>query len=111
MKDAVETRAKEVAQALPPPSAPALYRVTLQWIQARARSATNDPHTFREDRGDLDNKIKAVFDGLGPIIGYRRRYTPRSPRAAADSRIIQVEAKKSNGGLQTEFLAIEVSIA
>ena len=50
----------------------------------------------REDWGlDLDNLLKLVFDGLGPIIGYRKDWTGKKEHAGArDSSIIEVHAKK-----------------
>jgi len=63
----------------------------------------------REDWGlDLDNLIKQVFDGLGPIIGYRKNWSNKKEHAGAwDSAIVEVYAKKEKTE-GPEYVEIEV---
>jgi hypothetical protein len=59
--------------------------------------------------------IKPVFDALGPIIGYWKKWKKVDGKwvevgkgSAADSKIIELTAKKVNSGSDKEFLSIEV---
>ena len=71
----VEEKAKEVALTIGKPEEPSIFRVLITFYQKRDRWQSNNPQIPREDIGrDLDNLIKPVFDGLGPIIGYRKRW-------------------------------------
>jgi len=51
-----------------------LYRAYITFYQSTDRYLVDDQEKPREDRGDIDNFIKQVFDGLGPIIGFRRQW-------------------------------------
>ncbi|MFQ5888077.1 MAG: hypothetical protein ACE5HY_05220 [Candidatus Hydrothermarchaeales archaeon] len=88
----------------------ALYKVTTTFYQKKDRWL--QPEKPRQDIGtDLDNLLKQVFDGLGPIIGYRRDYTgKRAHGGVRDSSIIEVHAKKVNSGSEKEFLGVEIEV-
>ena len=95
-----------------------IFKVTITFYQAKDRWKKENPQIPREDIGrDLDNLIKPIFDGLGPIIGYRKkwqkdeetgRYKQIGKSTAADSRIVEIYAKKVNSGTEKEYLSIEV---
>jgi len=109
VRSIVEKEAKKVVRELgKPEDGNILYKVTATFYQKRERWI--QPERPRQDIGaDLDNLLKRVFDGLGPIIGYRKDYTGRRKHAGVrDSSIIEVYAKKVNSGSKREFLAIEV---
>ncbi|MFQ6073466.1 MAG: hypothetical protein ACE5KT_12315 [Methanosarcinales archaeon] len=109
LKSIVEDKSKEVVEALGrPDSEKALYKVITTFFQKKERWLL--PEVPRQDIGiDLDNLLKQVFDGLGPIIGYRHDYTGKKP-GVLDSNIIEVYAKKVNSGSDKEFLGIEVEL-
>jgi len=96
----------------------AIFKVSITFYQATNRWKKENPQIPREDTGiDLDNLIKPVFDGLGPIIGYRKKWQknketgktqPVGTSSSADSRIVEVYAKKVNSGTKKEYLSIEV---
>jgi len=78
-----------------------------------------NPQIPREDIGrDLDNLVKAAFDGLGPIVRWRQRYerdevgkwhpVSGEHRGVRDAQIVEVVAKKVNSGSSQEFLSVEV---
>ena len=88
------------------------------WSLADMRYAGN-PQIPREDIGrDLDNLVKAAFDGLGPIVRWRQRYerdevgkwhpVSGEHRGVRDAQIVEVVAKKVNSGSSQEFLSVEV---
>jgi len=114
----VEEKAKEVALTIGKPEEPSIFRVLITFYQKRDRWQSNNPQIPREDIGrDLDNLIKPVFDGLGPIIGYRKKWEKDKTTGkwkvvgisgSLDSRIVEVTAKKVNSGSDKEFLSIEV---
>ena len=74
VKTIVEDKAKEAIGNLGSPgSDKAIYKVAVIFFQKKDRWLRNDPSIPRQDCGiDLDNLLKPVFDGLGPIIGYKR---------------------------------------
>ena len=92
-----------------------IFRVEITFYQAKSRYLVDKPEIPREDRGDLDNMVKQVFDGLGPIIGFRKKWIKRKgewygedsdkPR---DSAIIELVAKKVNSGSEKEFVGVVV---
>jgi len=112
----VEEKAKESASVIGGSQALSTFKVSITFFQKKGRWQKEKRQIPREDRGDLDNLIKPVFDALGPIIGYRKKWgrqvndnwveTGRGP--AADSKIIELTAKKVNSGSDKEFLSIEV---
>jgi len=108
----VEKEAKAIASLIGKPKEPAIFRVIITFYQKLDRWLRENQMIPREDIGrDLDNLIKPVFDGLGPIIGYRKRWqggTVSSTYASRDSRIVEVIAKKVNSGSNKEFLSIQV---
>ncbi len=111
IKSIVETKAEEVAKELGrPASEEALYKVTAIFYQSKRRWLK--PETPRQDQGiDLDNLLKNVFDGLGPIIGYRKAWQGDRPHSGVlDSSIVEVYAKKINSGSDKEFLGVEVEL-
>jgi len=92
-----------------------IYRVEITFFQAQSRYLANDRNIPREDRGDLDNLIKKVFDGLGPIIGYRKKWTnvdskgvPEDSNKPRDSAIVELIAKKVNSGSESEFVGVVI---
>ena len=69
----------------------------------------------REDRGDLDNLIKLVIDGIGHIIGYRQNWEKiddewvgSNSDKPMDSRIIEIVARKINSGSDKEYVGITI---
>ena len=113
LKSIIEEKAKEAIGTLGTPgSERAIYKVTTTFYQKKDRWLKNDPSIPRQDRGiDLDNILKLVFDGLGPIIGYRKVWTGGKEHSGVlDSNIIEVHAKKANSGSDKEFLGIEVEL-
>ena len=113
LKSIIEEKAKEAIETLGPPySEKTIYKVTATFYQKKDRWLKNDPSIPRQDWGiDLDNLLKQVFDGLGPIIGYRKDWTGKKEHSGVlDSNIIEVHAKKANSGSDKEFLGIEVEL-
>jgi len=111
LKSFVETKATEVVKKLGSPGPKnALYKVTVAFYQKTDRWLQHD--IPRQDQGiDLDNLLKKVFDGLDPIIGYRKSHKgSREYSGVLDSSIIEVCAKKINSGSDKEFLGVEVEI-
>lgn len=110
LRSLVEAKAKEVVKELgSPTSKKGLYKVAVISYQKKDRWL--QPETPREDRGDLDNLLKNVFDGLGPIIGYRKAWKgDREHGGVLDSSIVEVYGKKINSGSDQEFLGIEVEL-
>lgn len=91
------------------------FKASIIFFQSSERWLKEDVETPREDRGDLDNMIKYVFDGLGPIIGFRTSWKKvkgvlvGSPsKKPADSRIIELFAKKINSGSSSEMVSVEI---
>ena len=66
-------------------------------------------YTIPKEYATLENYLeKLVFDGLGPIIGYRKDWTGKKEHAGArDSSIIEVHAKKVKTEGR-EFVEIEI---
>jgi hypothetical protein len=113
IKKKVEEKAKEIIGVLGTPERrKATYEVTVISYQKKNRWLKNDPTIPRQDWGmDLDNLLKPVFDGLGPIIGYRKDWTGKKEHSGVlDSSIIEVHAKKANSGSGNEYLGIEVEL-
>lgn len=113
LKSIVEEKAKEAIGMLGTPgSEKAIYKVTTTFYQKKDRWLKNDPSIPRQDWGiDLDNVLKQAFDGLGPIIGYRKDWTGGKEHSGVlDSNIVEVHAKKANSGSDKEFLGIEVEL-
>lgn len=110
--------AKEAITSIPPvdlddriPS----YKASIIFFQSSDRWLKEDPGTPREDRGDLDNLIKLVIDGLGPIIGFRKswkkvnnKWVSKNSNKPADSRILNLYAKKINSGSISEMVSVEI---
>ena len=66
---------------------------------------------IKKKGGNLDNLLKRVFDGLGPIIGYRKDWTGKKEHSGVlDANIVGVHAKKVNSGSDKEFLGVEVEL-
>ena len=91
------------------------YKASIIFFQSSDRWLKEDPGTPREDRGDLDNLIKLVFDGLGPIIGFRKswkkvdnKWVSKNSKKPADSRILELYAKKINSGSSSEMVSVEI---
>lgn len=119
VRHAVQQRAEEASPASTPPNEPSAFRASVTFYQSRDRWLKENPSVPREDIGrDLDNLIKAVLDGLGPIIGWRQKYERDETgkwqyvlaehRGVRDARIVEVAAKKLNSGSTQEFLSVEV---
>ena len=116
----VEGKAKDIVSALGSirDQEESIFRVTITFYQAKDRWKKENPQIPREDIGrDLDNLIKPVFDGLGPIVGYRKKWRKDEETSewkqvgkstSADSRIVELSAKKVNSGTESEYLSIEV---
>jgi len=116
----VEEKAKDIVSALGGirNQRESIFRVTITFYQAKDRWKKENPQIPREDIGrDLDNLIKPVFDGLGPIVGYRKKWGKDEETSewkqvgkstSADSRIVELSAKKVNSGTESEYLSIEV---
>ena len=89
-----------------------MFRLKVTFCQSKGRWRKDNPLIPREDIGrDLDNLLQAVFDGLGPIIGYRTKWKEGKPigeRYARDSSIVEVFACKVNSGSTKEYLYVEV---
>ena len=112
LKTTVEEEADRVVENMGKPDSEkalySIYKVTATFYQKKARWL--QPEIPREDWGiDLDNFLKPVFDGLGPIIGYKKSFTGKKP-GVKDSSIVEVSAKKLNSGSDKEFLGIEVEL-
>ena len=84
------------------------FRLVITYFQKKERYIKGKPQIPREDRGDIDNIIKRVCDGLGPIIGYRQDWKKRNTRDALDASITEVIGKKVNSGSDKEYLSIEI---
>lgn len=112
----VEEKAKESVSVIGKSKPSATFRVSITFFQRKDRWQRGKPSIPREDIGrDLDNLVKPVFDALGPIIGYRKKWEKRDTGiveigkgTAADSKIIELTARKVNSGSVKEFLSIEV---
>lgn len=122
VRQAVQHKAEEASAALVPPDQPSTFRALVTFYQSRDRWLRQNPAIPREDIGrDLDNLIKAVFDGLGPIVGWRQRYEQDNLgkwqplhgqyRGVRDAGIVEVMAKKLNSGSDQEFLSVEIETA
>ena len=94
-----------------------LFRVSMVCRLASRRYLQSNPQLPREDRGwDLDNIIKAAIDGLGPILGHRKKWEPLGKgryreigrRSAADAKVVEIMAKKLNSGTDADALEIDV---
>ena len=92
-----------------------IFRVEITFYQAKSRYLVDRPEIPREDRGDLDNMVKQVLDGLGPIIGFRKKWKKRNDEwygedsdKPRDSAIIELVAKKVNSGSEKEFVGVVV---
>jgi hypothetical protein len=121
VRQAVQRKAEEASAALSLPDQPSTFRASVTFYQSRDRWLRENPAIPREDIGrDLDNLIKAVFDGLGPIVGWRQRYerdvvgkwqsVPGEHRGVSDACIVEVTAKKLNSGSDQEFLSVEIEL-
>ena len=119
VRQAVQQKAEEASKVIRPPDQPSVFRASISFYQSRERWLMENPRVSREDIGrDLDNLIKAVFDGLGPIVGWRQRYernevgkwhpVPGEHRGVRDAQIVEVVAKKLNSGANQEFLSVEI---
>ena len=117
IKNTVEKKAAEACRTVGESPKDAVYRVSVTFYQKKDRWRTDNPQIPREDVGrDLDNLIKPVFDGLGPIIGRRSKFKQKpngkiekiGEYSSRDSSIIEVMAKKLNSGSDEEYLSIEV---
>jgi len=119
VREAVQQRAEEVVKPIQAPDKPLVFRASITFYQASKRWRSDNAMIPREDIGrDLDNLIKAVFDGLGPIIGWRQKFekdttgkwrpVPGEHRGARDSQIVEVVAKKVNSGSEQEYLSVEI---
>ena len=91
------------------------FKASIIFFQSSKRWRKEDAETPRGDRGDLDNMVKNVFDGLGPIIGFRSDWKKvngvlvASPSTKpADSRILELFAKKVNSGSSSEMVSVEI---
>lgn len=111
IKDLVEKEAENAVKGLGK-SGPknALYKVTVIFYQKKGR--WKQPEMPRQDWGtDLDNLLQKVFDGLGPIIGYRESFQDDKEHSGVlDASIVEVSAKKVNSGSDKEFLSVEVEL-
>lgn len=109
----VEEKAHEVVGALGGiDSERSIYKVIVTFYQKKGRWLGEDPSIPRQDWGiDLDNLLKPVFDGLGPIIGYRKDWSGDKDHAGVlDANIVEVYAKKVNSGSEKEFLGVEIEL-
>ncbi|MDI6814973.1 MAG: hypothetical protein QMC90_02670 [Dehalococcoidales bacterium] len=114
----VEDKASEVVSAVGKSDELSAFRVLMTFYQKRDRWLVSSPEIPREDKGrDLDNLVKPVLDGLGPIIGSRikwekdeatGKFKPAGKGTSTDARITEIVAKKVNSGSNEEFLSIEV---
>jgi Holliday junction resolvase RusA-like endonuclease len=115
IRDAVESEAENIKNHVNYVENPEehLFKVKVTSYQKKDRWKGDVP---REDIGkDLDNVLKPIFDGLGPIIGYRKKYgkvdegyAVVGTAGSADSKIVEVSAKKINSGTTNEYLSIEI---
>lgn len=113
IKSNVEEKANEAIKLQgAPESQKATWKVIVTFFQRKDRWLKNDPSVPRQDWGiDLDNLLKDVFDGLGPIIGYRKDFTgAREHSGVWDSNIVEVYAKKVNNSSDKDMLGIEVEL-
>jgi len=112
VKERVEEAARSAINTIGKPRPNAVFRLRVTFCQSKERWRKDNPLIPREDIGrDLDNLLKAVFDGLGPIIGYRMKWErgkPKGTRSARDSSIVEVLAHKVNSGSSEEYLYVEV---
>ena len=90
-----------------------LFKVVLTFYQEKSRYKNIDQDIPRGDRGDLDNLIKLVIDGIGYIIGYRQSWEKINDNWVGsdsdepmDSKIIEIVAKKINSGSEKEYVGI-----
>lgn len=108
IKNDVQDKAAVVVEHLGKPLPSALFRVSVVFYQKKDRwYSISKP---KQGRGtDLDNLLKLVFDGLGPIIGYNKNSKgEKKYNNVRDANIVEVYAKKVNSGSDDEFLTIEV---
>ena len=108
----------QVASSLPlvgPIEETPSFKASIIFFQSSKRWRKEDAETPRGDRGDLDNMVKDVFDGLGPIIGFRTswnqvdgEWVPSPSTKPADSRILELFAKKVNSGSLSEMVSVEI---
>lgn len=120
IKNAVELEAEKIKKHINYVKNPEeyLFGVKVTSYQKKDRWKKDVPHIPREDIGkDLDNVLKPIFDGLGPLIGYRTKwdkvedgYAEAGTAGSADSKIVDVSAKKVNSGTENEYLSIELEI-
>lgn len=123
IKEAVEKEANDIKDHITYIEDPEnyLFKVNVTSYQKKDRWKGPDRSIPREDIGkDLDNVLKPIFDGLGPLIGYRNKYGKKEDEdgyevvgtaGSADSKIVEVSAKKINSGTDNEYLSIEVEVA
>ncbi|MCD6513298.1 MAG: hypothetical protein J7L07_00065 [Candidatus Odinarchaeota archaeon] len=108
----VEERARKAVSQVGEASQPSAFKVTITCYLKSDRWQRENPQIPREDVGKYLNKIiNLVFDGLGPIIGYRRRWESGEIVGTSGvyySRIIQITARKVNSGSEKEFLSVEI---
>jgi hypothetical protein len=113
VSSAVEEKAKEAIETLGKPDyEKAIYSVKTTFYQKKNRWLKNDPSIPRQDWGiDLDNLLKQVFDGLGPIIGYRKNWTGTKENSGTlDANIVSVYAEKLNSGSEKDSLGIIIEL-
>jgi Holliday junction resolvase RusA-like endonuclease len=113
----VEEKAKESVSTIGKPKASSVFKASITFFQGKDRWQKDNPQIPREDVGrDLDNLIKPIFDSLGPIVGYRKtwkktdtgKWVVAGRGTAADSKIVELTAKKVNSGSRQEYLGIEI---
>ena len=109
----VEKAAEDAVNTIGKPQQNAVFKLRVTFCQSKGRWRKDNPLIPREDIGrDLDNLLKAIFNGLGPIIGYRTQWEkggkPKGKGSARDSSIVEVFARKVNSGTEKEYLYVEV---
>jgi Holliday junction resolvase RusA-like endonuclease len=98
-----------------------VFKVSLVFYLSKQRWRLNDGSIPREDNGmDVDNLAKPILDGLGPIIGYRNKYTKDTDTGkwkligtgpSSDSKIVELHVKKLNSGSKDkEEVKIEIEL-
>lgn len=98
LKRLIEKEAVEAVKVKKPPSE-ATYKVNIVFYQNPWRYEGKLQLPLKQS-GDLDNILRFVFAGLGPIIGYHQ------DGSAKDELIVEVLAKKYKSN--AEFITIEV---
>lgn len=91
IKEKVEEAAKEAAKGKDK-ATKCVFEIEIRFY--RKPKGYHKDGVPKADDVDLDNVVKSVIDGLGPIIGYRRDWKNNREKGAKDTHIVEIHAKK-----------------